>query len=210
MRSTSSPRSTFSKTGPLLTTFALIGCIARNFARRASIKGMVFNSNGRFNVRAVRSKVSSMFARTRRLGSNPGTWSKTTAGGVEILSRIISVRAPISKSQCAPEICSNCSSFLTSLSQSRRLQDSVVVGLTAVAVAITFSLDKSSMLLDELHRAGMKNIRRRNVSRADALSMTIAQKSIEHMPVRFEPVRPGIRAKNPLLLGQIMIGPRFD
>ena len=66
------------------------------------------------------------------------------------------------------------------------------------------------MLLDELHRAGMKNILRRDVSRGNALSMAIAQKSIEHMPVRFQPISPGIGVKNPLLFGQIMIGPRFD
>src|SRR5918996_665089 len=113
---------------------------------------MVFKSTGKFRVSAVRSKVSSIFASTRRLGSKPGTLSKTTAGGVGILSRMISVSAPISKSQSAPEICSSCSIRLTSLSQSRKSQGFVVVGLSAIAVAVDIanSLHELGKLLDQL------------------------------------------------------------
>jgi hypothetical protein len=129
----------FSNTGPVLTTLALIGCIDRKRARSASMRGMIFKSIGKLRANAVRSKVSSIFASTRRPGSKPGTLSKTTAGGVEILSRIISVSAPISRSQCAPEICSSCSRRLTSFSQSRRSQEYVCSDLIAVAVAMIIS-----------------------------------------------------------------------
>ena len=120
VRSTASPRCTFSNTGPFETILALIGCKRRNRARRASISGIVFKSSGKLRVNAVRSKLSSILASTRRPGSKPGTLSNSTAGGVGIRSRIISVNAPISRSQWAPETCCSSPSCSTRASQLRR------------------------------------------------------------------------------------------
>src|SRR4029079_13596331 len=114
----------------------------------------------------------------------------------------------ISRSQWAPEICSSCSSRLTSFSQSRKSQEREVESIAA-ALAVAMGLLLKS-LLDQFQRARMKDIFCRNFLCSDPLSITIAKERLEHVSVGFQAIGPGVGLKNFLFFGEVVIRPSFN
>ena len=97
----------FSITGPVGTTRGSTGTRFPNLVRSRSMTSMVLRPRGRLRVRAVRSMVSIMLASTRPSPWWPATFSNSSAGGAGSRSQMISLSAPTSRSQCAPEMRSN-------------------------------------------------------------------------------------------------------